>query len=162
MTDMALAERAIECARRSIGVRENPSNWGKWVSVYLKFIGIFVPSPWCAAFVAYKIHQAAWELGIKTRWPKYGYVQSIVNWAKKQPLGSIRHSPLTNSVFVVFDKSLNRYAHIGFIEDVRTKNGLTQIKTIEGNSNTDGSREGKEVVSVWRNWTSNHRCIKIV
>jgi len=158
-----LAERAIECAKRSIGVREDTKpNWGKWVSVYLKFVGILFPAPWCSAFVSYKIHQAAQELGVKTIWPKQAYVQSVVNWAKKRPEGSIRTGPLPNSVFVKYDHTLKRYAHIGFIADVKWEGGQEKILTVEGNSNTDGSREGKEVVSKWRVWTKDHRCIRIV
>jgi hypothetical protein len=159
---MTLSERAIECATRSIGVKENPSNWGRWVSAYLKFVGIFFPAPWCAAFVAYKINQAASELGVKSRWPKYGYVQSVVNWAKKQPVGSIRLMPYPNSVFVSYSNDLKRYSHIGFIKAVVKEDGLIKIITIEGNSNKTGSREGTEVVSIKRIWSERYRCLRIV
>lgn len=158
-----LPQQAIMRAKQSIGVTENPSNWGRWVRQYLESVGILTPAPWCAAFLNFKIKQAANDLGIKSRWPKTGYVQSIVNWAKKQPVGSITYRPVTNSVFVVYHPELKRYAHTGFISEVRSlgKSGY-RILTVEGNSNTTGSREGTKVVSTWRRWTDNHRCIRIV
>ena len=159
---MTLAEQAIYRAKQSIGVRETSPNWSVWIKIYLAFCNIFAPAAWCAAFVAYKVHQAAGDVGVKSVWPRQAYVQSVVNWAKRQPMGSIREAPLPNSVFVRYYADLKRYAHMGFIEKVRTNNGRTEILTIEGNSNTDGGREGHSVASTWRPWTSNHRCIRIV
>lgn len=158
---MNLANKVIELAKQSIGVKEETPNWGKWVQVYLKFVGLFTPNPWCAAFVAYKIHQAAGQLNIKSKWPKSGYVQGVVNWAKKNTF--ILRAPQSNSVFAVWHPDLNRYAHIGFIIEIKKyKSGRVDFLSVEGNSNTDGGREGKEVVSQWRVWNPNrHICISI-
>jgi len=158
--DNKLGSKAIDCAHRSIGVTESktPPNWGKWVKVYLTFVGIFKPAPWCAAFAAYKIHQAAGELNEKVYWPKTGSVQSTVNWAKKH--SQISDIPIPGWAFVKYDWKLKRYAHIGFIDGVFTQEN--KIKTVEGNSNNDGSREGREVVAIYRKWDSNYKAIRIV
>jgi hypothetical protein len=157
---MKLEEKTLELAKQSIGVTEETPNWGRWVSVYLKFVGIFSPAPWCAAFVAYKIHQAAGQLNVKATWPKAGYVQSVVNWAKKKVL--VVRVPLPNTVFAVWHPELNRYAHIGFIAAVRKSGSKVEFLSVEGNSNTDGSREGKAVVSQWRTWNdAKYICILI-
>lgn len=155
---MTLGEVAVKRAKQSIGVYEKPANWGKWVKTYLAFVGIFCPAPWCAAFVAFKVHQASRDLGISVMWPKWGYVQKVVNWAVRRNL--LTDEPGPACAFVVYNDDLKRYAHIGFIVEVSSDG--KSIKTVEGNSNTDGGREGTSVVSMWRAWTSRHKCIKIV
>jgi hypothetical protein len=163
MTDsQTLGNKALELAKQSVGVKEESPNWGKFVAVYLKCIGILFPAPWCAAFVAYKVHQAAAVLGIKAKWPKWGLVAKVVTWAKAQ--GITHPDPIPGYVFAVYHPELRRYAHIGFIAEVRkVKDGRWLFRTVEGNSNSDGSREGKEVASNWRSWNpKRHICIEVV
>jgi len=145
-----LSALTIERAKQSIGVREEKPNWGKWVSVYLKFVNIFTPAPWCCAFVLYKVHQAAGELKTKSILPKTGYVQGLYNWAENR--GYISNTPEAGKIFFVWSKELKRYAHIGFVESVKG----TRFVSIEGNSNSNGSREGREVCSNTRVYVPDH------
>lgn len=143
---MSLAELSIFKARESVGVKEETTNWGKWVSVYLKFIGIFSPAPWCAAFLAYKIHQAAKIRGIEAKWLnglQAGLCQNIYNWARKN--GYLLKKPVDNCVFLVRRRGRPVwYSHVGFVTEVYNDG---RFGTIEGNSNRGGSREGNEVVA---------------
>jgi hypothetical protein len=156
-----LGIQAVIRAHQSVGVAEVTENWSKWIAVYLRFVGIRRPAPWCSAFVAYKIHQAASDLKVKVQWPRKAYVQDVFNWARTRDI--VHSDPLPGRAFVVYHKDLNRYAHIGLIVEVRKIFGKTQFLTVEGNSNTDGGREGKAVVSVWRNWDpARHKAIAVI
>ncbi len=155
---MTLGEKAVKDGLANLGVHEVPkgSNDGPFIRVYLAFVGIFHPAAWCCAYCSFRIHKAAASLGIKSRWPKSGYVQGVYNWSVKNTIISTK--PLKNHAFVVYYPNLKRYAHIGLIADVKGDKFLT----VEGNSNTDGGREGYAVVSQWRLWTKNHKSIRIV
>lgn len=139
-----LSDLALEKARANIGAAEVGENWGDYVKKYLASVGLYKPAPWCSAFVTFRVKEAAKALGIH---PKYidikgaGLVQNVVNWAKKN--GAIREEPKSGYLFAVWHKELNRYAHIGFVDKI-SKGSYT---TVEGNSNEDGSREGKKVAS---------------
>lgn len=140
-----LAKRTIEDAWVNLGVEEIPrgSNWGKYVKIYLKSVGINYPASWCAAFVYYRIKTAAKELGITTNFIKTASCQAIYQWAKKN--GHILDAPKDGCVFLQWHKELHRYAHTGFVKTYdATKNTFVSI---EGNSNSDGSREGYCVAS---------------
>jgi hypothetical protein len=152
---MTLGEKAVELAKLRIGVHEASTNWSPFIKIYLAFVGVFFPAPWCSAFASFVIHKAAASLGIKAKWPRSGYVQSVVNWAIKNSYISTK--PCVGCAFVKYHPELKRYAHIGFIAEV---NG-NKVLTVEGNSNTTGGREGTEVVSIMRIWTDRYRSIKI-
>lgn len=157
---MTLGEKAVELAAQSIGVTEETPNWGRWVKVYLTFIGLVRPAPWCGAFVAYKIHQAAGALGVAAQWPKTGYVPSAVTWARKR--GLVADHPAAGMAFAVWHADKGRYAHIGFIRRVYQHGGKTYFVTVEGNSNDTGGREGTKVACNRRVWGRKYLAIKIV
>ena len=144
---MTLGMKALELARQSVGVHEDTDNWGVWIRVYLAFVGIRTPAPWCAAFVTFKVHQAAKALGVKATMPKTGYCPTIWNWAVKN-----HHTlavPQPGCLFLVWNDSLHRYAHVGFVAEVHG----SYFTSVEGNSNNTGSREGKGVCSNTRRWS---------
>lgn len=138
---VTLGQLAVQKARESLGVREDKPyrNRGKWIDIYTGFLGL-VGVPWCAAFVAFKIHQAAKQMGIKSRWPKAPWAAScdaVYRWALRN--GLILAKPEPGCVFLVGSPA--DYTHMGFVERVR---GM-MCDTLEGNTNDDGSREGYEV-----------------
>lgn len=154
-----LAQQTLKRAWESLGVKETSPNDSIWIRIYLAFVNILRPAPWCSAFCMYKLHQGAKDLGIKSKYPKSGYVQSVYNWAEKN--GYLLALPMAGSVFFVWHPELNRYAHIGFVKSV-SKDGKRFV-TIEGNSNTTGGREGTEVASNTRVYNSkNHKFAKII
>lgn len=123
-----------ECAQYS-KVREEPinSNKGTEVSYWLVQAGSQPGEPWCAAYVSQMGLQslgAAWPV------PRLAFVQSIVDWATKRNLLTLTPSP--GDLMVVYYDNLQRFAHIGVVETVQT----TGFTTWEGNTNTDGSRDG--------------------
>jgi hypothetical protein len=125
-------------AQQSVGVKETSTNWSPYIKIYLNFVGWFKPAPWCAAFVAYKVHQAAGDLRRTARWPKTAGCDAIYAWAKKT--GNLLDAPEPGCVFLV--GSPRDYTHTGFVTAV----GRNSVETVEGNSNNTGSREGTSVV----------------
>jgi hypothetical protein len=154
----ALGLQAVKDGLANLGVKEDPpgSNSGKYVNIYLASVGLPPGNPWCAAFVFFRVQQAAKELGISALWPKTGLVQAVYDWAKSHKL--VSDTPAAGMVFVEWFPSLNRYAHTGLIAEVQGN----KFRTVEGNSNSNGSRDGEEVASNWRTWGPGYKAIKIV
>jgi len=149
--------RAVKDGLQNLGVQEQPagSNWGKFVQTYLNFVGIQSPAPWCCAFLVYRVHQAAKEIGLQPIVPKTGYVQNLYLWAKANHL--VEDTPAPGLAFVEWSPSLNRYAHTGLIAEVKGN----QFRTVEGNSNSNGSRDGECVASNWRTWGPAYKAIHL-
>ena len=156
-----LSKKVIEGGWENLGVEEIPrgSNWGKYVKQYLASVGIKYPAAWCAAFVYFRIKKAAKELDIETKFIRTASCQAIYQWAKKY--GYILDKPWDGCVFLQWNKELHRYAHTGFVKSYDS-NTNTFI-SIEGNSNSDGSREGYCVCSNTRKVTpGKYVFVKIV
>ena len=141
----ALEKKVIEEGWANVGVEEIPrgSNWGKYVQKYLASVGIKYPASWCAAFVYYRISTAAKALGATSVFKKTASCQAMYQWAKAN--GHILSKPKDGCVFLQYHPELYRYAHTGFVKtyDANTNTFVS----IEGNSNSDGSREGYCVAS---------------
>ena len=151
MSTNPLGRKAVECALRSVGVHEEGGdNHGKYVAQYLESVDLPEGNPWCAAFVFYKVRQAAEELGVDFSLRKTGSVQKMVDWAKEN--ATLRRDPEVGNAIAIFFPKLNRYAHIGLITKVEKGPKFTTVETVEGNSNNDGSRNGNAVVKRRRKW----------
>jgi hypothetical protein len=152
-----LGLRAVQDGLANLGVREDPpgSNAGKYVSEYLQFVGLPPGNPWCCAFLVYRIHQAAKELGVTPIVPKTGLVQALYNWAHGK--GLVSDTPSPGMAFVEWFPSLGRYAHTGLIAEVQGN----KFRTVEGNSNSNGSRDGECVASNWRTWGTGFKAIHL-
>ena len=123
----------IQVAMSQIGVEEIPkgSNWGQEVKKYLNSVGIDFPASWCMAFVYWCVEQTGINPLIKT-----GGV--LRQWNEIDPARKFK-TPQAGDIFIMdFGKGLG---HTGFVEEVQGN----LIKTIEGNTNDTGSREGFEV-----------------
>ena len=123
----------IQVAISQIGVEEIPkgSNWGQEVKKYLNSVGIDFPASWCMAFVYWCVEQTGINPLIKT-----GGV--LRQWNEIDPARKFK-VPQAGDIFIMdFGKGLG---HTGFVEEVQGN----LIKTIEGNTNDTGSREGFEV-----------------
>lgn len=120
------------------GVREIPanSNRGKRVQEYQAATWLSGTSwPWCAAFICWGIRELEKTQQLPFKRPQTAGAWDFENWAKSQgvkrfkPRGKIKAGDI-----VVFT-----FSHIGLaIED--EKNG--SVKTVEGNTDLSGSREG--------------------
>lgn len=128
----------LQIAITQIGQEEVPrgSNWGTTdmpaVINYLKSVGISFPAAWCMAFVYWCCKEA---------YPTNPLVKTggvLAQWNKIQP--QFKHvTPKAGDIFIMdYGHGLG---HTGFVESVEGEN----IRTIEGNTNDTGSREGYEV-----------------
>jgi hypothetical protein len=134
----ALALRVLEIARQELGQQEDPKipNWGDAPQKYLKSVGINFPASWCMAFSYWCVNEASKSLGLFNPLIRTGGV--LDQW-NKVPSARKKKLPNIGSIFIMdFGRGLG---HTGIVTEIIGD----KIKTIEGNSNDEGSREGYEV-----------------
>ena len=82
-----IALRAAKEALDNIGVLEVGNNRGVAVETYQASCIPAIPpgSPWCAAFVVYRLRNAAHDLNlsIPADWPRSGYCPDHGNWGRR-------------------------------------------------------------------------------
>ena len=122
-------------ALKYLGEKESPhlSNRSTRIDYWLLETGVGLGLPWCAAYVTGVGRQAlghAWPV------PFSASVQILVDWAKKKEC--FYDAPVKGDLFVIYFPNLSRYGHIGIVTEVIDG----AIKTIEGNTNPGGSRDG--------------------
>lgn len=135
----------VKVAAREVGVEEvGSTNCGKRVNEYkaATWLEHTKAWPWCAAFVCWVVREAARET--RTRFtatferPRTAGAWDFENWCRKQDRSVILRKPSDNDIkagdIVVF-----RFSHIG-IAASNAVGGL--VETIEGNTDSAGSREG--------------------
>lgn len=135
MTDLSTS--VLGFAHSQIGVCEHPrgSNWGPDVQRYLAFVNVTKPEPWCAAFVCYCVAVGAANISVV---PEFRYSASALRLVTLNP-SLVIAAPEPGCVGVIDEgKGLG---HTFFIELV---NGAS-VHTVEGNTDSAGSREGWEV-----------------
>jgi hypothetical protein len=125
-----------------VGVRElTGKNDGPEVKQYLASVKLKEGFAWCAAFVNYCLESCS----IKT--PKSGWVPSwlikerIIYNSKQIYVAGNYTKPLRGDLIFLYNKEMGRPAHIGFVDEW----GDEYVKTVEGNTNTAGGREGNGV-----------------
>jgi len=146
---MKLAQAIIEVANDEVGVEElHTSNSGKRVREYQASTSLGGTGwPWCAAFVCWVVKQAMDKLGITetktfkrpTTASAWGFelwslAQDSTTWTRKPHRGDIEPGDI-----VIFT-----FSHIGFAISEPDADGY--IRTIEGNTDGQGSREGGAVL----------------
>lgn len=134
---MALSEKALKMAITQIGKKENPlgSNWGTPVKDYLASVGITFPASWCMAFVYWCFNNSL-DKGQVNPLVKTGGV--LAHWNKADAKYKVKDVKPGDIFIMDFGKGLG---HTGIVESVDGN----YVHTIEGNSNSTGSREGIEV-----------------
>lgn len=138
VANSSLQVLALKIAAGEIGVTEIPaySNRGKEVESYLSSVGLSGGNAWCMAFVYWCVDQAAQAKVITNPLFKTGGVlrQSRERyWLSSQ-------TPQIGSIFIM-DYG-NGFGHTGFVERIE---GNT-LYTIEGNTDSSGSRTGGRVM----------------
>jgi hypothetical protein len=133
---MTTAAVVLNIARSHLGYSEGPRDnetpFGAWAGCNLQ--------PWCCAFTSWCLDQAALPVG------KVAYCPAAVQYWKEQ--ARLFSRPQEGDCFFLYFPSKRRYAHTGFVEKVDGD----RIVTIEGNSNSAGSRTGGQVVRLRRRW----------
>ena len=134
--DSAMVRKKIlVIAISQIGVREaSGNNDGVKVEAFLRVTNLPRGNPWCAAFVSWVFKQV-------------GFVKPRTAWSPALfPLARLTLTPKPADVLGIYSLKLKRIAHCGLVE--RRQNNW--IISIEGNTNTNGSREGDGVYRKWR------------
>lgn len=134
-----------------IGVRElTGHNDGKQVEMYLSTVGLGRGNPWCAAFVKYCYLKAnivsakqinGMALSVNTYGKKIFYKQTFIE------------EPNRGDAFTLYYPSLARIGHTGFYDGRLTE---SLYKTVEGNTNGAGSREGDGVYRKYRSFKATY------
>lgn len=140
----------IALKEKEAGIHEEGGdNHGARVNWYQEEGGSGDGTPWCADFANWCAKFAADILEIHSPLEdvkNQAYVQSYVDHFAAQGMTTKRPGKVEPGyLFALWFPSLNRYGHIGFVKSIDLKAGT--FTTVEGNSNDEGSREGKEVCS---------------
>jgi len=152
---------ALEFARDMIGVREVTENWGPEIKEFLKAANVNVPAPWCAGLVNWCGEQAAKLKGVESPLEAVrlqAYVQSYYQLAVAGGHIIPPEEVGPGDLFMLWYSSLQRYAHIGFVDGLVTDT----YPTIEGNTNKAGEREGTLVKDKVRPLSSTVKFVRWV
>jgi lysozyme family protein len=143
-----LLTKVLAIARSQIGVMEEPrgSNGGLKVSQYLRSVGLGSGYAWCVAFQYWCFQEAATALGTSNPMIKTAGVLDHWNQAGRRNIPRITTREAQNDpaklkpgmIFTIDVGDPGGLGHAGFVEKVVDG----RLVTIEGNTNTGGSREG--------------------
>jgi len=151
----SLRAEVVRLALAEVGVKEaGGNNMGERIREYQRATWLAPsPWPWCAAFVCWVIQKALENPQILHRlklvepvdnWrPKTARAFDFESWARKRGLvvkGENQQAKAGD--LVVFD-----FSHIGIV--VADQAGR-MIETVEGNTNTQGSRDSETGDGVWK------------
>jgi len=139
----ALLTEVVNVAVSKIGVLENPlgSNSGPEVTAYLANVDLAPGNAWCMAFVYSCFKEASANLGIanpvfRTGGVLDGWENARGTKISSRDAGDNPSVILPGQIFII--STGGGHGHTGLVEKV--EHGI--LTTIEGNTNTGGSREG--------------------
>ena len=176
MSTLLLREKLIAIAAHEVGTMEIPrnSNSGPRVKEYQRATNLEGTGwPYCAAFVDWCIRE--WlknsdvlaALGIKgpheaEEWrPKTAAAFGLIDWGEKHHMLIMDDNPshvLHTADIVVFD-----FSHTGILVDDFEKDGVSWIKTIDGNTSPEsGNNEGGGVYVRTRKRSTAKRFIRML
>lgn len=114
-----------------VGIKEATGhNDGREVQMYLRSVGLKGNYSWCAAFCVWTYKQSCIE-NSGSAWSPSCFPQNRL---------IEKDSALSGDLFGIYFSEKGRIAHVGIVE----KWG-SWVTTIEGNTDSDGSREGDGV-----------------
>jgi hypothetical protein len=142
-----IADEIVRIAKAEVGVEEvNGTNCGERVNEYKATTTLRpdAPWPWCAAFICWVIKEALRSTGAKH--PTSGFTRPFTagawdmeNWSLRQDSTTWTRKPHHGDIkpgdIVVF-----KFSHIGFAISEPDDDGY--VVTVEGNTDSKGSREG--------------------
>lgn len=132
-----MKHRVVPVAELFVGwVRETTGkNDGPWVEAIQRTTGNKKGDPWCASFVNFVLDIAYRDLNPL---PATASCDDLLAFARKNNL--LTTTPQPGDVFLVM-KTKTDATHTGIITEVLSD----RIRTIEGNTNREGAREGNGV-----------------
>jgi hypothetical protein len=125
----------LAVAVTELGTRESSRNSGPRVDEYLASVGLDGGYPWCAAFVHFCAGKAR-PAGFINPCPRTA--GALRMWELSHPECRTK-TPAPGCIFVLDTGATGGAGHVGIVEEVC---GDGTIITIEGNTNSEGSREG--------------------
>lgn len=138
-----IAERLAKAAESQVGVRETKTNGGERIAEYQRATWLPVgPWAWCAAFVCWCVREAMGGERYTFPRPETAGAWDFENWCRSVDNSVKLHKPHEDDIrrgdIVIFT-----FSHIGIAVGDIGKDGMVQ--TVEGNTNSDGAREGDGV-----------------
>jgi hypothetical protein len=141
---MTLTENIVAIAKSYAGqeeIRENQGFKDPAFQTKMVSVGWYKGAPWCA-FLAKLIWQEAFAIsdtvgsGLVKKYANGSATQTYQNYAKSAEF-HVSKTPIVGAE-VIWEEGNGPAGHAGIVIEIDGPN----IKTIEGNTNTDGSREG--------------------
>jgi hypothetical protein len=137
---LSSVEKLEKTYKSQIGVSEDlGANDAYAIRGYLISTGFDYPVAWCAAFVSW-CHTIAGIDNPRSAWSPAWFPSSNTVYIRGKP-GS--RDPDKGDVFGIYFNNLKRIGHVGFIDEWPA--GESYCITVEGNTNSAGSREGDGV-----------------
>ena len=143
---MKLAPEIVRIATAEVGVEEeNGSNCGNRVNQYkaATWLPADQPWPWCAAFVCWVVREAMRAARVPEtatfKRPRTAGAWDFENWSRDQDDSTWTLKPAGNDI-QPGDIVMFTFSHIGIATSAPGRNGYVQ--TVEGNTDSAGSREG--------------------
>jgi len=138
-----IAERLAKTAESQVGVRETKANGGAKIEEYQRATWLPVgPWPWCAAFVCWCVERSLGGEQYTFQRPETAGAWDFEKWCLSVDDSVKLKKPHKNDIrkgdIVVFT-----FSHIGIAVSDIDADGF--VHTVEGNTNSDGAREGDGV-----------------
>lgn len=163
---MKLSEALIQVALKEVGVTEvNGTNCGPRVDEYKAstWLNPKVGWPWCAAFVCWCFREALVVAGIKEtktfKRPRTAGAWDFENWSLEQDESTNTKKPHKGDI-QSGDILIFTFSHIGIALSSPDKNG--NLRSVEGNTDGAGSREGGAVLKKTRHISKIRSRIRIM
>lgn len=132
-----------------VGVRERTGhNDGKEVEMFLKSVGLKKGYSWCSAFVSYCFKQVGINTTI-TAWSPTAENKADIVYKKNK----FYREPLSGDVGTLYYQSLGRIGHTFFYYK---RHNEKMYKSVEGNTNGEGSRNGDGVYIKYRSFRGTY------
>lgn len=146
---VTVRDRLQQSYLSQVGVREKTgNNDGTDVEKYLRATGLGKGYPWCSAFVKWNFDQVGVKTTITAWSPSAENKKDIIYESRK-----FKREPLPGDVGTLFFQSRGRIAHTFFF-DRRLNDKI--YRSVEGNTNAAGSREGDGVYIKYRSFNSTY------
>jgi hypothetical protein len=154
----------VAAATSFVGIgEEGGDNRGQVVELFLRQVRQPPGQPWCAAFVHHVGYWSHYEHATRrSSWPLPATAScwELGHFAAARAI--LRTEPQVGDVFLVHSRTLKRFAHTGVVASVEralaTPNGENAYVclTVEGNTNDDGSREGRATLCRTRRFSTSN------
>lgn len=161
---MKLSEKLLEIAAREVGVQEiDGTNCGPRVNEYKA--ATHLPAreswPWCAAFICWLVREAmtACAGNYTFKRPTTAGAWDLENWSRNQDASTQTKKPAAGDI-IPGDIVCFTFSHVGLAASAPDRNGY--VRTIEGNTDDAGSREGGGVFRKSRHVSKIRSRIRIV